>query len=93
MIDDDGINLIVPYGNGKVLITQLEDAKNLQSAKKILTDLQRYTVQVYKPIFDQIKERGGVRYLEWLNLFILEEDFYDDNFGVSPVSPLKFQII
>lgn len=86
VFDSPCIDVIVPYGNGKQLI---EDVQSKQ-AKKSFTFLQEcihkasaVTVAIYDYQRKQLEEMNGLYWICDNKIAVLEESFYDINTGVS----------
>ncbi|MGL5676783.1 MAG: CRISPR-associated helicase Cas3' [Cellulosilyticaceae bacterium] len=80
-IDSSGKSVVIQHGESKVILSQLLSAAQNEEKYKLLHKLQPYTVNISNGIFKQLE--GAVKYYEGLGMYVLNEDYYDDVFGVS----------
>lgn len=77
----DTLTLIVPYKEGKEKIKELKQANNILEIKKIVKQLQRYTVTVFRsdPIMKSLIEKKAINQsiLEG-EVKILDDDYYKE---------------
>jgi CRISPR-associated endonuclease/helicase Cas3 len=89
--DTDQVGIIVPYGEGIPLITELRNAFSIGEKKDILKMLQRYTVNLgrHSAVLNILIERNGISDLNQDgSIWILDPDYYGEN-GVR--TGLNFQ--
>ena len=82
LIEDGGTNIIVPYKESRLLIEELDESYgdgDIGKTKRTLRRLQRYTVNHYNT--DELEGKGV--YYEELGVFVLYEDYYDEEKGLS----------
>ncbi|MDR2889464.1 MAG: CRISPR-associated helicase Cas3' [Lachnospiraceae bacterium] len=98
VIGDNTIGLIVPYGEAKELIAVLrsadvnnENAIRNKALKTALKKLQRFTINVFREDrnFKNICYNGGITMLFDNSVFIIDDDHYDEEVGLS--DQLKFK--
>lgn len=81
VIDQNGIDVIVPYGKGKDYISKLEQASELSEIKRILKKVQRYTVTVLQYKAKELEEKGVIRLCENVpGIYIAMS--YDEHVGI-----------
>lgn len=80
-IDEHGKSVIIPHREGKALVLQLISATMNRDKYKLLHKLQAYTVNLSEGLF---KELGNaITYYENLGIYVLNEAYYDEVYGVS----------
>lgn len=86
-IDSSGKSVVIQHApESKVILSKLLSAKKNQEKYQLLHKLQAYTVNISEGTFRQLE--GAIRYYEGLGIYVLNEDYYDDVFGVS-IRPVK----
>jgi CRISPR-associated endonuclease/helicase Cas3 len=91
-IDAPTYSVIVPYGEGENLITQLCDVSKKFEAKAFyacLKKAQKYSVNVFPNVWNKLLERGDAIFeIQGEGVFYLDECYYSLEFGLStePVS-------
>ncbi len=83
VFDDEGVDVIVPYGDNKPLIDELYgcDIHDIKRAKELLVKLKPYTVSLFKWQVDKITGQGGITSTP-LGALVLDKNWYDDALGV-----------
>lgn len=80
-IDTKGKSVIIQHGGGKQLVSELLSANRYVDKYKLLNKLQPYTVNISEGVFKKLG--NAIRYYEAFGVYILNEDYYDEVFGVS----------
>jgi len=83
VIRDDTTGVIVPWKEGKSLITELAGANALEKKKKLLRQAQRYTVSLYQNRFSELLESKAIYFIEEVGAYALRPEFYHMVFGVT----------
>ncbi|MDU8924859.1 CRISPR-associated helicase Cas3' [Pasteurellaceae bacterium LIM206] len=75
--------LIVPYGEGKELITKLCASQNSQEMYRTLAQAQRYSVNVFPNVWEQLlKEQTIHEVIKGSEIYYLEDQYYNE-YGLS----------
>ena len=81
VIDNITTGVIVPYGEGKDLITKINGNCSLGQLKAYIKEAQQYSVNLYE---NDVREIGnGISPLKNGGILALREEFYDDDLGVT----------
>ncbi len=83
IVDTSGQKTIfVQYGDGKKLISQLREEKIGRKLRRLLSKLQRFSVNIPDNLFNDILQKGGIDIVN--NYYVLKEDeiFYKPGKGV-----------
>lgn len=83
VIDQNTIGVIVPYKEGKTLISFINGECQLSDLKQYLKKAQQYSVNLYEGDFRKLEEAGGIVELKNGSLLALREEFYKDDIGVT----------
>ncbi len=89
VIDSPTIGVIVPYGEGKELITALCGDIDLRQQRDLLKRAQRYSTQLFRHQFNLLnEEKGAIHQIKEETIFYLDPEHYSHEFGWSedPVS-------
>ena len=89
LIDSKSIGIVVPYKKGRDYIAIL-NGKNRDKKMEILPLLQRYTVNVYENQYRDLEAKGAIYTIEFGNMMILDEAYYDEVIGVTEDAKLDF---
>lgn len=87
-IDSPTRGVVVPYGEkGKKLISLLCSIDRLKKPRywyKLLKMAQRYSVNLYPYIFDDLHKQKGIHEVQKdTGIYYLDTDYYSDDFGLS----------
>lgn len=90
VIDSNTIGLIVPYGEGKQIINTILNSYDIKEIRQALQKAQRFTVNIYSrsSILDDLKQRRAIYAALNESIFILDEDYYKEEIGVSSEMPI-----
>ncbi|EIT84250.1 hypothetical protein A374_15728 [Fictibacillus macauensis ZFHKF-1] len=94
VIDDVATPVIVPYGEGRDIIAELNGQFSIQQLSKLLRKAQQYTVNVFAHEKEELSKQGGlVSYLDG-KVLVLKESAYNETYGVDVKneSKLEFQM-
>ena len=80
MIDNNGIDVIVNYGEASSLV---ENWKKNKSSKSLLRELGRYTVTIHKKTFDRFQKAGLIDQIDSEVYYIPLAKLYDSNIGLN----------
>jgi CRISPR-associated endonuclease/helicase Cas3 len=86
VIDSPTIGVIVPYEEGKEIITALCGDINIHQKRELLTRAQRYSVQLYRGRngqFEKLQEKGAIHQIKDDQIFYLVPHHYDKETGWS----------
>ena len=86
VFDDDQESIVVPYGHGEEIISELctERAKDdLAYAKKLINDAKQYSVNVYRYQFNKLLQTNAVYKSIDESVWLLKPQYYDNNTGVA----------
>ncbi|MBX3038556.1 MAG: CRISPR-associated helicase Cas3' [Anaerolineales bacterium] len=89
VIDSLTIGVIVPYGEGKEIITDLCGDIDIRQKRELLKRAQRYSVQLFRGKygqFEKLKEKGAIQQIKDDEIFYLVSNYYDDVVGWSEES-------
>ncbi|WP_028596323.1 CRISPR-associated helicase/endonuclease Cas3 [Paenibacillus assamensis] len=76
-------SVIVPYGKGKEIITDLNGNGTIDDLTKVLREAQQYTVNLYKHELDELDRNGGLSSCLDGKVLVLKEGAYSEEFGVD----------
>lgn len=85
-IDAPTNSVIVHYGDGKRLISELCAANKDFSAKafyKLLKQAQKFSVNVFPNIWDLLEKNEAVIEIQGEGVYYLKEEFYSNDFGLT----------
>ena len=87
VFDDNTVEIIMPYGKGQDVISELNSEKamyNLVYAEEVLKKATGYTVTCYQYQLDTLKKNAAVIYNDCLGIYILNNSaYYDDKLGLN----------
>lgn len=82
VIESAGVDVLVPYGEGKALIAKLAGNLPIQEHKRLLRRAQQYMVHVFDWQKIGLMEKGALYQLGDNGVYALREEYYDDDLGV-----------
>lgn len=81
VIDQETVDVIVPYGKGKDIISDLlSGTKDNDNLKRLLKEAQNYTVGLYPYQLQELKDH--ITMIEGIEVRILDMSNYDEDLGV-----------
>jgi len=84
VIDSASRGVIVPYGDGESLITELSAVSELQKQFELLKRAQRYSVNLFMNDFDSLMKRGAIHEVQAnTGVYYLTKEYYSNTFGWS----------
>ncbi|MCF8182909.1 MAG: CRISPR-associated helicase Cas3' [Limnohabitans sp.] len=89
-------SVIVPYGEGKNLITQLCDINKQFEVKAFYSCLkkaQKYSVNLFPNVWKKLVEQEAIIEIQNEGVFYLDECYYSSEFGLSIDQANKFEAI
>lgn len=96
VFDDTTVSVVVPYQDGKWLANELRmtsKAGHINQFYALVKQLREYTVSLFKNQFDKIEEQGGIEkiFFNGSTVYVLFEDFYNAEYGVTDEMVLGFK--
>ncbi|MGG5251942.1 CRISPR-associated helicase Cas3' [Neobacillus sp. SM06] len=92
VIEDLTTSVIVPYEDGKEIITKLNSDGSIDDLTRLLRKAQQYTINLFKYELDQLSKNDGlVSYLDG-KIFALKEGAYDNEFGLNLDNDSQFTL-
>jgi CRISPR-associated endonuclease/helicase Cas3 len=83
VIEQKTVSVIVPYGDGKGLVAELNSSDRIGDLTKFFRKAQQYTVGLYAQEFAQLKKQGAlIEHLDGM-IYELRENWYSDEYGVD----------
>lgn len=84
VIDSPTRGVIVPYGNGDKIITELCSAFGLEKQGKLLKQAQRYSVNLFDHQFKKLLQAGAIQEVQDdAGIYYLDKQYYSKEFGWS----------
>ena len=91
VIDQNTTGIIVPYGEGKTLITLINGNCSLSELKQYLKRAQQFSVNLFEQDKRKLEEMGGLVGLKNNTILALREEFYKEDVGVTfENAPMEF---
>ncbi len=75
--------VIVPYGEGKELITELCGAWNPQEMYRTLAKAQRFSVNVFPNVWEKLEKAQAIQQIADTGIYYLKERHYSEEYGLS----------
>ncbi|MEG6520978.1 CRISPR-associated helicase Cas3' [Desulfotomaculum sp. 1211_IL3151] len=82
-IDENTTGILVPYKEGKDLITSINGTCTLGELKGYLKKAQHYSVNLYETDRRRLEKMGALVWLKDKTILALREEFYDEEVGIS----------
>lgn len=87
-IDAPTHTVIVPYADGKTLITDLFGLKPefpdfYQKLRKLQRQAQKYSVNVFPHVWQKLSEAGAITEVPDTGIYTIEDQYYSDEYGLS----------
>ena len=84
VIDSPTRGIVVPYKEGAEIISQLCAAKNLEKQYQLLKKAQRYSVNIFSHLFDELLQKKAIHEVqEGTGVFYLDKRYYTVEYGLS----------
>lgn len=83
VIDEDTRAVIVPYGEGKAIISALLSQSDMKQRALLLERAQQYSVNVRDSMLRQLQEKGAVYSVGDTGAFALKAEYYDAQRGLN----------
>lgn len=83
VIEEESTAVLVPYGEGIAIISQLCSMGNKYLDLKLIRKTQPYMVNISKSQYRELKEKNAVRMDDNSGVLILDKRFYDLEIGVK----------
>lgn len=90
-IEKGGMDVIVPYKEGKELISELYAEPDMKELPGLLRRAQRYTVHLFEGERYALSELGAIDVLPDTGAAVMRGEFYDGKLGLQP-SPAKMSL-
>lgn len=90
VIDNDTKTVLVPYGKGKGLISELLSSDSYDKKKILIDKLGHYSVNIYNNKYEALKKEDGIIFNRECGVHILKDFYYDEVKGVSLIKNLEF---
>jgi len=86
--------VIVPYGDGEKIITELCGAFGLEKQGKLLKQAQRYSVNLFDHQLNDLLKIGAIQEVQDAGIYYLDKQYYSEEFGWSdePVNGMEVLI-
>ena len=93
VINQNTTGVVVPYGEGKELIANINGDCDLNELKQYLKKAQQFSVNLFETDKRKLEERKGIVELKNGGVLALKEGFYRDDLGVTVEDvPMEFLI-
>ena len=86
IFENDTVDVIVPYKKGREIIAEICSNKAKYSPEYLgecLKTVKGYTVSLFRYQKENLQQKGGLININNGNLYILEQSYYDDIFGIT----------
>lgn len=85
VIDANTQGILVPFGEGKNLISQLTGYERINDYKVFLKKAQQYSINVFKHDFEALKKNNQLIVVQFgaFNIYVAKESAYDNQTGIS----------
>ncbi|MBM7702897.1 CRISPR-associated helicase Cas3' [Metabacillus iocasae] len=83
VIPDYTTSVIVPYGEGKQIIAELNGKGTIEELSRLLKTAQQFTINIYQHELQHLSQQDGiVSYLDG-HIFVLKEGAYSEEYGLN----------
>lgn len=83
VIDSPTTSVIVPYGEGKDIIAELNGDMKIEDLSLLFQRAQRFSVNVYSYQLELLNESGSLTTLFDEQVYALKEGAYDEQYGIN----------
>ncbi|MCR8644608.1 CRISPR-associated helicase Cas3' [Paenibacillus sp. N1-5-1-14] len=81
VIDNLTTSVIVPYGDGKEIIADLNGAGSIDDFSRLMKKAQQYTVNLYEHEVRKLDQNSGIESCLDGKVYVLKETAYSEDFG------------
>ncbi len=82
-IDSHTQGVIVPYGQGKEIITELCASQDVSKEYELMKKAQRFSVNCYTYTIKKLDALGVIYNIQGSGIFYLDNEYYSTSFGLS----------
>lgn len=82
VIEQTTMSVLVPYGEGQGLLTELERNISMEERFRLLRKAQRYSVNLFEDVYRRLAENGALHRIEDIDIVVLDSEYYDADGGV-----------
>ena len=82
VIEQDTVNVLVPYKKGETLIAQLPGERDLRKRIRMLREAQKYSVGVFRSSLLRMEQKEMLYPLGETGLLALRKEYYNDGLGL-----------
>ncbi len=97
VIDAPTESLLVPWGEGKELITELcgLDSRDTKALRRYLKQAQKFSVNVFPNDWEKLTKQHAAHQIGETGVYYVEKQYYSDEFGLAttPVSKAQADIL
>lgn len=93
VIDGMKHSLVIPYGEGKDLISELYSNTSIEKKMLILKKLQSFSVNIFDNELRALKDADAIDNCEIDGVSVLKDGFYDDHRGITTEKSLECSMI
>lgn len=90
VFDDNTIDVVVPYKQGKELIEKLKELEkgriSFTDLEQVMREIKPYTINIFQWQKDKLYQEGLLEPCLEGRLFILSEKVYDDRYGLGEIT-------
>lgn len=79
VIEENSKSVIVPYKSGIEIIEKLNSQEEIINIKKLLKNSQRYSLNIYENVFNELVEKGAIYELKIEGVYGLVSTYYGEN--------------
>jgi len=86
VFDDDTIDVLVPYGQGAAILTDLQSNEaryDLNYRRKLLTKAKPFSISLYEYELKRLQDIGGLYGLFDDSVLVLRTEYYSDTIGLD----------
>ncbi|MCA1292169.1 CRISPR-associated helicase Cas3' [Paenibacillus sp. alder61] len=83
VIDNMTTPVIVPYGEGEEIITELNGAKSIEDFGRVMRKAQQFTVNLFPYELEKLSKNGGLEYCLDGQVRVLKDGAYNEEYGLD----------
>ncbi|MMZ68138.1 hypothetical protein D1872_307890 [compost metagenome] len=76
-------SVIVPYGEGGEIITELNGAQRIEDFDRIMRKAQQYTINLFSYELEQLSKNGGLEHCLDGQVLVLKDGAYNEEYGLD----------